>query len=52
MILLVQDLQITVIHAVTGEVLRDLTLDTSRDYQPQKQPRPEPSLRVRALQMS
>lgn len=41
-ILLVQDLQITVIHAVTGEVLRDLTLDPTRDYQPQKHQGPNP----------
>ena len=33
-ILLVQDLDIRVIDAVTGELLRALTLDTSRSYQP------------------
>ena len=31
---LVHDLHITVIHADTGEIIRDLTLDTKRDYQP------------------
>src|SRR5215216_5150768 len=33
-ILLVQDLQTRVINAATGELLRDPTLDPSRDYQP------------------
>jgi Integrase core domain len=32
--LLVQDLQITVADAVTGEILRELVLDPTRDYQP------------------
>jgi len=37
--LLVQDLDITIINATTGEILRELTLDPSRDYQPRgKQP--------------
>src|SRR5215212_4253785 len=31
---LVQDLQTRVINAATGELLRDPTLDPSRDYQP------------------
>jgi len=31
---LVHDLHITVIHADTGEIIRDLTLDPNRDYQP------------------
>jgi hypothetical protein len=34
-ILLVQDLDIRVVNAVTGELLRDLTIDPDRDYQPQ-----------------
>ena len=33
-ILLIQDLQIRVVHAATGELLRELTLDPTRDYQP------------------
>jgi transposase InsO family protein len=33
--LLVQDLDITIVDATTGEVLRELRLDPSRDYQPQ-----------------
>jgi transposase InsO family protein len=33
-ILLVQDLHVTVINAATGEILRDLIIDPRRDYQP------------------
>ena len=32
-ILLIDDLNIRIIHAVTGEILRDLTLDPTRSYQ-------------------
>ena len=32
--ILVHDLHITVIHADTGEIIRDLELDPERDYQP------------------
>jgi hypothetical protein len=39
-LLLIQDLDITIIHATTGKILRELTLDTSRDYQPQKTTKP------------
>lgn len=35
---LIHDLHITVINADTGEIIRDLTLDTSRDYQPLGRP--------------
>jgi transposase InsO family protein len=35
-ILLVQDLDVRVINAITGELLRELTIDTSKDYQPRK----------------
>lgn len=42
-LILAQDHHITVINAATGEVLRDFTLDPTRDYQPkgpkQKKPR-------------
>ena len=31
---LVHDLHITVIHADTGEIIRDLQLDPNHDYQP------------------
>lgn len=33
-LLLVQDLEIRIINAATGELLRELTLDPTRDYQP------------------
>jgi hypothetical protein len=38
-ILLIQDLRIRAINAATGELLRELTLDPSRDYQPTGKPR-------------
>jgi transposase InsO family protein len=37
-ILLVQDLHVTVVNAATGEVLRDLFVDPRRDYQPTGRP--------------
>jgi len=37
-LLLVQDLNIRIIDAATGELLRELTLDPSRDYQPTGRP--------------
>jgi transposase InsO family protein len=37
-IVLVHDLDIRIIHAATGEVLRQLTLDPTRRYQPTGQP--------------
>jgi hypothetical protein len=36
-IILIQDHDVHVINATTGEVLRELTIDPTRDYQPQKQ---------------
>jgi len=38
-ILLVQDLQIRIVHASTGELLRELILDPTRDYQPTGAPK-------------
>ena len=38
-ILLVDDLHVRVINATTGELLRDLTIDTTRDYQPTGKPK-------------
>jgi len=35
-ILLIHDLDVRVINATTGEILRELTIDTNRDYQPRK----------------
>ncbi|WP_424464393.1 hypothetical protein [Pseudoclavibacter helvolus] len=37
--LLIKDLDVTVINATTGEVLRELTIDLSRDYQPTGNPK-------------
>src|SRR5262249_43975681 len=37
-ILLIQDLNVTVINATTGETLRNLTIDPNRDYQPTGRP--------------
>ena len=39
-LLLVQDLHIRVVDAATGELLRELTIDPSRDYQPTGATRP------------
>ena len=39
---LVHDLDITILDATTGELLRELTLDPTRKYQPQQTTRPEP----------
>jgi transposase InsO family protein len=38
-LLLVQDLRVRIINAATGELLRELVLDPSRDYQPTGKPR-------------
>ena len=38
-ILLIADLDIRIIHAATGEILRDLTLDPTRSYQPTGAPK-------------
>ncbi|WP_309708380.1 hypothetical protein [Pseudolysinimonas sp.] len=38
-LVLVNDLQVTIINAATGELLRELTIDTSRDYQPTGRPK-------------
>jgi len=50
-LILVQDLHIRIVHAATGQLLRDFILDPNRDYQPtgrptrpppKRGPRPEP----------
>ena len=44
-ILLAQDLNIRIVNATTGELLRQLTLDPSRNYQPTGRPRrPKPAI--------
>jgi transposase InsO family protein len=46
-IVLIDDLHVRIIDAATGELLRDLTIDTTRDYQPTGKPkgptRPKPN---------
>jgi len=37
-ILLIQDLHVTIVNAATGEILRDLTIDPRKDYQPTRRP--------------
>ena len=37
-IMLIQDLQIRIVHALTGELLRELTLDPNKGYQPTGHP--------------
>jgi len=44
-LLLVQDLHIRVVHAATGELLRELTLNPDKDYQPTGRP-PGPAPRT------
>jgi hypothetical protein len=43
-ILLTQDLDVRVVNAITGELLRQLTIDPDKDYQPRhsKDPNPHP----------
>ena len=41
-ILLVHDLHVRVVNATTGELLRELTIDPTRDYQPTGKPRSTP----------
>ncbi len=41
-LMLIQDLSIHIINAITGELLRELTLDPTKDYQPQNKETPEP----------
>lgn len=36
--LLIQDLDVTIIHATTGQILRELAIDVTRDYQPTGRP--------------
>ena len=41
-LILIQDLNIRIIHAATGELIRQLTLDPTRDYQPRNVPTGRP----------
>jgi hypothetical protein len=40
-LILTQDLHVRIIAEATGELLRELTLDPDRDYQPSGKPRPQ-----------
>jgi hypothetical protein len=57
-ILLVQDLHVTVINAATSVILRDLTIDPRRDYQPTTRTQPQKQIvrtctsQVRTIPMS
>jgi hypothetical protein len=42
-LLLVQDLHVRVVNAATGELLRELTIDPARDYQPIHPPHAKPT---------
>ena len=42
-VMLIHDLQIRIIHAATGEIIRHFTLDPNRQYQPTGNPRGGPS---------
>ena len=46
-LMLVHDLEVRVINAITGELIRDLTLDPARNYQPTGRP-PGPPPRTKA----
>ncbi|GAA3707907.1 hypothetical protein GCM10022224_086830 [Nonomuraea antimicrobica] len=37
-ILLIDDLHVRVVNAITGELLREMTIDPTRDHQPQVNP--------------
>ena len=50
-LMLVHDLNVTVINATTGELLRELTIDTDRDYQPLGTKKP-PNPKVQGFPMS
>jgi Integrase core domain len=41
-LMLIQDLNIHIINATTGELIRELTLDPTKDYQPQNKETPKP----------
>jgi transposase InsO family protein len=42
-LLLVQDLHVTIVNAATGQILRDLIIDPRRDYQPTGRPPGSPT---------
>ena len=40
-LLLAHDHHVRIVHAATGELLRELEIDTTRDYQPRHPPTPK-----------
>ncbi len=40
--MLIADHDVRIVHAITGELLRELTIDPTRDYQPQQHNKPDP----------
>ena len=56
--MLIQDLNVRIINAATGEHIRQLTLDPTRDYQPRGTPpdaqrkNPNPKRRIGPKRMS
>jgi len=40
--MLISDHDVRVVHAITGELPRELTIDLTRDYQPLKPNEPDP----------
>ncbi len=49
--MLIADLDITIINTTTGEIIRELTLDPTKDYQPKTQPA-NPQTKVHRFPMS
>ena len=41
--MLTQDLEVRIVNAITGELIRELTIDLTRDYQPTTDPNDENS---------
>ncbi len=41
-LMLVQHLDVRIIDAATGELIRELTIDPTRDYQPRGRPKEKP----------
>ncbi|SCK09041.1 hypothetical protein [Streptomyces sp. WMMB 322] len=56
--MLINDLDVRIVNATTGELLRELTIDITRDYQPTGRPPghndndPEPNRGFRVIPMS
>jgi hypothetical protein len=51
-IMLICDLHVRIVNATTGELLRELTINPDRDYQPRNQKAPNPLPQVRDFPIS